>query len=91
MYEYKNTRIHARIDETLKAEGEQILGELGLTTTDLIRMTFRQLVMQKGLPFEAKIPNAETIASFEEAKDPNNVTRYENVDDAFKDMLASKD
>ncbi|MFT5111142.1 MAG: hypothetical protein ACI8P9_000453 [Parasphingorhabdus sp.] len=26
--------------------------------------------MQKGLPFEAKIPNAETITTFDEAKDP---------------------
>ncbi|MFT5111141.1 MAG: addiction module RelB/DinJ family antitoxin [Parasphingorhabdus sp.] len=36
-----NTRIQARIDEDLKAQDEQILEEIGLTTTDLIRMTFR--------------------------------------------------
>ncbi len=29
-------------------------------------MTYRQLVMRKGLPFDVKIPNAETIESFNE-------------------------
>lgn len=82
-----NSRIHARIDEDLKAEGEQILGEIGLTTTDLIRMTFRQLVMHKGLPFEARIPNAETIAAFEEAKDPSTLLSFNSIDEAFTEML----
>ena len=74
-----NARINARIDEDLKAEGEQILEQIGLTSADLVRMTFHQLVMHKGLPFEAKIPNEETIAAFEEAKDPKNITSYPDV------------
>ncbi len=81
-----SSRIQARIDEDLKAEGEQILGEIGLTTTDLIRMTFRQLVMHKGLPFNARIPNAETIAAFKESKDPKNLTAYPDVKTAMDDM-----
>lgn len=60
------TKIQARIDSGLKAEGEAILKKLGMTTTELMRMTFSQLVMRKGLPFEAKIPNDETIAAFNE-------------------------
>jgi len=32
-------------------------------------MTFRQLVMRKGLPFDVRIPNAETLESFVEAKE----------------------
>ena len=55
------TRIQARIDKPLKEEGERILNKLGISTTELIRMTFRQLVMRKGLPFDVCIPNAETL------------------------------
>ena len=66
-----NAKIQARIDPDLKAEAERILDQLGMTTTDLIRMTLRQLVMHQGLPFDAKIPNAETIAAIEELDDPN--------------------
>jgi DNA-damage-inducible protein J len=81
-----STKIQARIDEPLKKEGERILKQLGLTTTDLMRMTFRQLVMRKGIPFDVTIPNEETIHSFAEAKDPDKLTRYSNAKEAIKDM-----
>ena len=79
-------KIQARIDESLKAEGERILGEIGLTTTELMRMTFRQLVLRKGLPFDARIPNAATLEAFEEAKDPYKVTIYPDAKTAIADM-----
>jgi DNA-damage-inducible protein J len=84
-----SSRIQARIDEDLKAEGEQILGEIGLTTTDLIRMTFKQLVMRKGLPFDVHIPNSETIAAFKEAKNSDKLTTYPDVKSAMDDMWSS--
>ncbi len=80
------TKIQARIDENLKIEGEKILNEIGMSVTELMRLTFRQLVMQKGLPFEAKIPNAETLASFEEGKNPEKCTNYPDVKTALDDM-----
>ena len=80
------TKIQARIDEPLKEEGERILKELGISTTELMRMTFRQLVMRKGIPFDVHIPNAETINSFEEEKDPKKITRYANAQEAINDM-----
>ena len=61
-----NTRIHTRIDADLKAEGDALLKQLGMTSAELIRMTYRQLVMRKGLPFDVRIPNAVTIEAFNE-------------------------
>jgi len=81
-----NTRIQARIDEPLKKEGERILKQLGISTTELIRMTFRQLVMRKAIPFDVSIPNAETLEVFEEAKDPQKLSRYRNAGEAMVDM-----
>lgn len=80
-------KIHARIEEPLKKEGERILKELGMTTTELVRMTFRQLVMRKGLPFDVKIPNEETLKAFEETeKDPEKLTAYPSVEEAMSDL-----
>ena len=79
-------RIQARIDEPLKKEGERILKQLGISTTELIRMTFRQLVMRKAIPFDVSIPNSETLEAFEEAKDPQNISRYRNAKGAMADM-----
>jgi len=78
-------RVQAQIDKPLKEQGEQILKELGVSTAELIRMTFRQLVKTKGIPFE-NIPNAETLQSFEEAGDPSHVTKYSNARDAITDI-----
>ncbi len=80
------TKIQARIDESLKVEGERILEEIGLTTTDLMRMTFRQLVMRKGLPFDACIPTKQTLDSFKEAKNPAEYSIYTDTKTALDDV-----
>lgn len=80
------TKIQARIDESLKSEGEIILRKIGLTTTDLMRMTFRQLVMRKGLPFDACIPNEGSIKSFKEAKKSTDYSLYPDTQTALDDV-----
>ena len=77
-------KIQARIDPSLKKEGEKILHELGMSTTELVRMTFRQLVMRKGLPFDVKIPNAETVKALEE--DLTEAPHFQSVDDLITDL-----
>lgn len=78
------TRINARIDRDLKAEGEQVLAQLGLNTTDLIKLTFRQLVMRQGLPFDVKIPNDETVAALSE--DLTDAPRFSSVKELMADL-----
>ena len=78
------TRINARIDKDLKAEAEQVLAQLGLNTTDLIKLTFRQLVMRQGLPFDVKIPNDETVAALSE--DLTDAPRFNSVDDLLANI-----
>jgi DNA-damage-inducible protein J len=78
------TRINARIDKDLKAEAEQVLAQLGLNTTDLIKLTFRQLVMRQGLPFDVKIPTDETVTALNE--DLTNARGFSSVDDLMADL-----
>lgn len=60
------TLVGVRIDDKLKAETEAILSQLGLSLQDYTRMAFHQVVLRRGLPFEVKIPNAETQAAIDE-------------------------
>jgi DNA-damage-inducible protein J len=62
----KNAYITARVDKSLKAKAERILSRVGISTTDAITMLLHQIVLRKGLPFEARIPNEETIAAMAE-------------------------
>jgi DNA-damage-inducible protein J len=51
----KETYVRARVDTRLKRDSELILHELGLTTTDAIRIFLLQVRRHKGLPFDLRL------------------------------------
>ena len=52
-----NAFVRARIDETLKNEAAAVLAEMGLTVSDLVRITLTKVAKEKALPFDMRIPN----------------------------------
>ena len=62
----KNAIINARIESDLKIDVEVILKNLGITATQAINIFYQQVKLNNGLPFEVKIPNAETQKSIAE-------------------------
>ena len=68
-------QISVRIDHATKTAAEGIFNILGLSATDAVRMFYRQVALHQGLPFPAKIPNAETVAAMQELK-AGKGTRY---------------
>lgn len=63
-----NAVVRARIDEEVKDEASAVLAEMGLTISDLLRMTLIRVARDKAIPFEIKVPNAETRAAMEEGR-----------------------
>ena len=61
-----NAFVRARIDERLKDEAAAVLAEIGLTVSYVMRMTLTRVAKDTALPFELKVPNAETRAAIEE-------------------------
>lgn len=72
----KTQMIHARVDQNLKHNAEQILNALGLNMADAIRLFFTQVILNQGLPFEVKIPNKKTQKAIEELEVNNNLQSY---------------
>ena len=62
----KNAYINARVDKRLKARAEKVLSQVGISTSDAVTMLLHQIVLRKGLPFEARIPSEETVAAMAE-------------------------
>ena len=60
--------VRARIDENLKDEAAAVLAEMGLTVSDVVRMTLTRVAKDKALPFDLKIPNAETRSAMDESR-----------------------
>lgn len=54
--------IYARVDTTLKESAEQILDKLGITPSGAIQMFYRQVVMNRGIPFDLKLAEKRPTA-----------------------------
>ncbi|MDB2514128.1 type II toxin-antitoxin system RelB/DinJ family antitoxin [Alphaproteobacteria bacterium] len=76
--------IRARVEPALKSEAEAILKKIGLSSSEAMRLFLYQVVQQRGLPFEVKIPNAETIAAIEELEAGKGI-RVNSVEELFDD------
>ena len=71
----KTAIINARVKPELKGDVEQILAQFGITTTQAITMFFEQIKMNRGIPFQLKIPNAETVVAMKEAREESKLER----------------
>jgi addiction module RelB/DinJ family antitoxin len=47
----KTQMIHARIEPKLKRSAERIFSEVGMSTTEAIRLFSKQVELHRGLPF----------------------------------------
>jgi DNA-damage-inducible protein J len=82
----KTTTVRARIEPKLKEETEHIFDELGISTTEAIRMFFTQVKLHRGLPFEIKIPNPDTEKAILEAKGRLNLRKADSSNQLFDEL-----
>ena len=52
----KSANLYARIEPDLKEQAETILAALGIPASNAFTMFYKQIVLQKGLPFDVKLP-----------------------------------
>ncbi len=85
------TPTQIRIEETTKKQAVELLEGLGLNLSEAVNMFLKQVILQRGLPFEVKYPEykPEVLEAMEEAKrisrDPN-VKGFTDIDDLFEDL-----
>jgi len=75
--------IQARIQPELKQETDLIFKEIGINRSEAIKMFLNQVRLHRGLPFELKIPKAETEQIFKDTDAGKNLTRHQSLQDAF--------
>lgn len=81
----KAATINARIEPALKHQTEEILHSLGLSRAEAIRMFYTQICLKKGLPFEVKLPNNETLAAIQELESGKG-TQYNSMEEVWSDV-----
>jgi DNA-damage-inducible protein J len=58
--------VRARIDGQIKEKAAKVLADMGLSVSDAIRLLLVRVAAEKALPFEIKVPNAETLGAMAE-------------------------
>lgn len=58
----RTSNVFARVEPEIKEEAEEILEQLGIPMSNAVGMFLRQIVMQRGIPFEVKLPKKMPLA-----------------------------
>ena len=71
----KTANVIARVEPDIKKQAEEILDQLGIPASVVINMLYKQIILNRGIPFSLSLP-----------KEP--VALDEMTDDAFNEMMA---
>jgi len=82
----KTATIRTRIEPSLKSEVEEILAHLGLTASETVHLLYRQIKLQRGLPFEVRIPNKLTARTLNASKTGRDVKRFGSKKELYADL-----
>lgn len=81
-----NAFVRARVDEALKNEAATVLAEMGLTVSDLVRITLTKVAREKALPFDMRIPNDLTAKTIVDSEKGLDVHKAKDADDLFNQL-----
>lgn len=65
----QKTRTNVYLDKAIKEKAKEIYKQYGVSLSEAINMFLVQSVMERGLPFEMKIPNDETVAAMNDIRE----------------------
>ena len=57
----KTANLYARIEPDVKEQAESILNSLGIPVSNAINMFYKQIILQRGIPFEVKLPTSQPV------------------------------
>jgi DNA-damage-inducible protein J len=81
----KSATARALIDPEVKKEAEAILKELGLSVSNAYELFYRQVIVNRGLPFELKVPNEKTMKAIENSRQGKG-KKFSTEEELFEDL-----
>lgn len=60
----RTANVFARVEPEVKEQAEQVLDRLGIPMSNAVEMFLRQIVLQRGIPFEMKLPAYEEPVAY---------------------------
>ena len=84
----QNDIVRARISPEVKYNAEQVLGALGMSMSDAIRIFLSQVALRQAFPIELKVPNAITLQAMQSVTEPE---VYVSADALFAEVADADD
>ena len=53
----RSANVNVRVEPDIKKQAEDILDKLGISVSAFINMTYRQVIMKRGIPFSVQLPS----------------------------------
>ncbi|MBU0558660.1 MAG: type II toxin-antitoxin system RelB/DinJ family antitoxin [Bacteroidetes bacterium] len=82
----KSATIQARIDPGVKQRAQKILNKLNITMSEAISIFLTQVSLNKGIPFEIKIPNELTEETLLKSDTGLDLHKVEDSRELFKEL-----
>lgn len=82
----KSANLYARIEPEVKEQAESILSALGIPASNAINMFYKQIILNRGLPFEVKLPSEKPVHALELTE----TELSEQLEKGYADMKAGK-
>lgn len=82
----KSANLYVRIEPDVKEQAESILSALGISASNAINMFYKQIILQRGLPFEVKIPSAKPVDMSVLSEEEMNA----ELEKGYADMVAGR-
>lgn len=87
----KTANLYARIEPDVKEQAESILSSLGISVSNAINMFYKQIILQRGLPFEVKLPTEQPLNMASLSEEQLNTELEKGYTDMLKGHTRSAD
>jgi addiction module RelB/DinJ family antitoxin len=91
IYMAKTASVFTRVEPEIKMQAEQVLDKLGISMSNAVDMFLRQVIIQRGIPFEMKLPQEKPLAYGSLTKEQFDAEIEKGLDDIKNGRVYSLD
>ena len=87
----RTASVYTRVDPDTKEQAELILAQLGIPMSNAVGMFLKQIVIQRGIPFEMKLPSTSPVVIGDLTKKQFDAEMQLGMDDIQAGRIVSAD
>ncbi|MEA2029173.1 MAG: type II toxin-antitoxin system RelB/DinJ family antitoxin [Campylobacterota bacterium] len=75
-----------RVEDKFYNEAKEVFQQFGLSFGDAVNIFLAKVAMEKGIPFDLKLPSDELESRIENIKTDTNTQSYKTSEELFEDL-----